>query len=371
MLKSGYILHCALKQQTPMIHFQHDEEGVCLRASEVKPKLDKFLLAQLGDGSYERGIKNARKKNWLIGKGDHPALNYKLRIEAEEGSEPERSTDIKTAKDLVVQYGEIKKSKFNSKICRSYFGNMADMKRGMNQKESIFYQSEIQLRVFCFNDTLQTHILNHILGFFLMHNFGTRQNKGFGSFKIVSINDRICNYNIFSEMKKYFTAPFYKVEYSSAKPQKQLNDVADIYQLMKTGVNIGQDYFRAYIYKYMHDKNIGNEKAWMKKNDISPRVYKPGNENIGEDNKQDQASIDKHYYVRAVLGIGDKIRYINEVGNDGKPDFSKDTTTVTINNSDKKIERFPSPILFKIIDEYLIIIPFEPNPIIFDQQFTL
>ena len=30
--------------QTPIIHFQHDQAGATLRATEVKPKLDKYLL---------------------------------------------------------------------------------------------------------------------------------------------------------------------------------------------------------------------------------------------------------------------------------------------------------------------------------------
>lgn len=30
--------------QTPMIHFQHDQKGATLRATEVKPKLDRYLL---------------------------------------------------------------------------------------------------------------------------------------------------------------------------------------------------------------------------------------------------------------------------------------------------------------------------------------
>ena len=33
-----------LKQHTPLIHFQHDEYGATLRASEVKPKLDKYII---------------------------------------------------------------------------------------------------------------------------------------------------------------------------------------------------------------------------------------------------------------------------------------------------------------------------------------
>ena len=33
-----------LKQHTPLIHFQHSQEGATLRASEVKPKLDKYII---------------------------------------------------------------------------------------------------------------------------------------------------------------------------------------------------------------------------------------------------------------------------------------------------------------------------------------
>ncbi|MEG1331776.1 MAG: hypothetical protein RSC97_10070, partial [Eubacterium sp.] len=33
-----------LTQITPLIHFQSEEPGACLRASEVKPKLDRFIM---------------------------------------------------------------------------------------------------------------------------------------------------------------------------------------------------------------------------------------------------------------------------------------------------------------------------------------
>ena len=75
-------LEIKLKQHTPLIHFQHDQEGATLRASEVKPKLDRFVLTRLGQGNYQVGIAQAKTNGWLIGKGDHPALDYKMRIEA-------------------------------------------------------------------------------------------------------------------------------------------------------------------------------------------------------------------------------------------------------------------------------------------------
>ena len=73
-----------LKQHTPLIHFQHDQEGATLRASEVKPKLDKFILKRLGLGNYQAGIDAAKDRGWLIGRGDHPALDYKMGIKGHE-----------------------------------------------------------------------------------------------------------------------------------------------------------------------------------------------------------------------------------------------------------------------------------------------
>lgn len=38
-----------LEQITPMWHFQGDDPNCCLRATEVKPKLDKFIIKSLGE----------------------------------------------------------------------------------------------------------------------------------------------------------------------------------------------------------------------------------------------------------------------------------------------------------------------------------
>lgn len=47
-----FIKEYKLRQHSIMIHFQagHEENGlnVCLRASEVKPKFDRFLVKKLG-----------------------------------------------------------------------------------------------------------------------------------------------------------------------------------------------------------------------------------------------------------------------------------------------------------------------------------
>lgn len=38
-----------LRQHTPMIHFQHKQAGATLRPSELKSKLDRFIIGKLTD----------------------------------------------------------------------------------------------------------------------------------------------------------------------------------------------------------------------------------------------------------------------------------------------------------------------------------
>jgi hypothetical protein len=96
-----YKLEFTLKQHTPLIHFQHDQEGATLRATEVKPKLDKFVIEKLTnrtgivalDEFRHKTTKKIRESStlkdnpdfenkWLdklVGKSnEHLALNYKL-----------------------------------------------------------------------------------------------------------------------------------------------------------------------------------------------------------------------------------------------------------------------------------------------------
>ena len=43
MTESKFKIKFTLKQHTPIIHFQSEQAGATLRATELKPKLDKFL----------------------------------------------------------------------------------------------------------------------------------------------------------------------------------------------------------------------------------------------------------------------------------------------------------------------------------------
>lgn len=69
-----------LKQVTPMWHFQSYEKGCCLCASEVKPKLDKFLskkgLMFNGNGNVDQ--KSFDYKLSFVAPDENPVLdNFK------------------------------------------------------------------------------------------------------------------------------------------------------------------------------------------------------------------------------------------------------------------------------------------------------
>ena len=130
-------LEIKLKQHTPMIHFQHDQEGATLRASEVKPKLDRFILTRLGNGDYKKGCEEAKSKGWLVGKGDHNALDYKMRIVSTDFSPV--SIDIKIQKENgIAKFDNIGRQLFTT---NNYPGNTSSLimsNIGGRVKEEVF-----------------------------------------------------------------------------------------------------------------------------------------------------------------------------------------------------------------------------------------
>lgn len=170
-------LKVTLKQHTPLIHFQHDQEGATLRASEVKPKLDRYLLTKLGNGSYKKGIEQAKDKGWLIGKGEHPALDYKIRIVSKE-----RIRDIHLDSCLNND------GKWTTEKYPLLLANMG----GRNSEDELVNFSlfrEVILDSIIKNDELYNELKKQIPYFFANTNFGQRANKGFGSFTIERIKD--------------------------------------------------------------------------------------------------------------------------------------------------------------------------------------
>ncbi len=403
--KKEYIL----EQQTPMIHFQYDEQGVCLRASEVKPKLDKFIVKQVG--GREKILND--HQDWLLGdiknlsltEGTPFPLNYKLIIRAT--GEPQRSNTVNKAisaeikreasqrvgawnneeqrkkkkeideeKNIIIKQ-LIKKNilpadfvkENEAPIAKSYFGNMVSRKGSIEEtiesirksyKETVF-QDNISMSINCFNKSLMQTIEELIPAFFLLHNFGTRQNKGFGSFKLVSDAE----YDVVKTIAKYAPASIYAKDiYKMGDYNNALEDIVMVYNLMKSGINYTNinknknmnmnmnkdDYFRGFIYRYFHKKELGNDKAFVKQKVIPHKYSVLKGESLN--------GFKEYRYVRGMLGINDGVYY-------------RDVNEQTSTHSEDGIERFASPIIFKYIDKSIFLIPQEIPAKMFNTTFYI
>lgn len=135
-----------LKQHTPLWHFQAEEFGCCLRASEVKSKLDQFFFKKKG------------KKT----------LDYKMCFKANEDQKVLISDTFTNEKGKKVNKYPI------------YFGNMGESHK--EQKKLVYYKGDIDMYLFSLDTDLLQDIKKLLPEFFACTSFGTRQDKGFGFF---------------------------------------------------------------------------------------------------------------------------------------------------------------------------------------------
>ena len=326
-----------LLPQSPLIHFQWKQDGAALRATEVKPKLDRYIINRYKK-QYGESVPNKWKNNQSPN-----ALNYKLRIVAKE-----------TPKITLLGYYNRKNNRNTPEQQRYannncpydiYYGNMGsnDEKRGVSVKT--------ELTVTCFISELLEFIDSVIGDFFIVTNFGTMQSKGFGSYIVdnkPSDPDYICQ----TLMAEYKAKACYRFKASGA-PFKQIKCINS---LLKSGVNqcYGKNpaYQRSILFDYMHEYDIGNEKAWLKQQKIAPALGK-------KVNQHDKVS----RYVRALFGISEAVEYKNSMTK------ARDKVTVTIKESGKEIERLNSPILFKVIHHTIYFVGTPINNDIYGKTF--
>jgi len=312
--------------QTPIIHFQHTQSGAALRATEVKPKLDRYLYRHIDE--YEKKIDLRSKR--LTDSAD--ALNYKIQLEREGEYQ---TFDLDGRKQFAIYYGNQGKKTEEEKI-KAVMGN-------------------VKMTVTCFDGELREYIDSVIGRFFIVTNFGTMQNKGFGSFLVREKPTDVRK--IPSVLKKEFGAESCYAFDGNRDMNTTFNRIKMIYSLMKTGINYGsRGYHRSMLFEFIHyecgENGYGNEKAWMKQKGLAPAVGR-------QTNQKD----DVHFFVRALLGIGDHYDFMNQAGN------PRDKTTVTYQCKDKSIERLSSPIFFKVIGNKVYYVGKQIDPSIYGKEF--
>ncbi len=342
-MTNPYQLTFTLKQHTPIIHFQHDQEGATLRASEVKPKLDKFIIEELPlvapeiVKKFERGyneLKNARDNKSNSG--------YRMNVVSNQHTNrfylflPEKKLRAVEDSDkrAICETLNIEDPKLLTIVGDSpFFANSDKLKQDKETKKfkvssdiriAMFNQSPISV-YFVFNSTrsgLHELVKYSFPKLLACENFGTRQSKGFGSFGIVG-----CNINSFMEDFKLKHTPCYDWG-NFVKWEEALKEVNRLWKRVKNDSASKESLIRDYYLKkgIEWEKKIVREKLILNNNSIDEKLP------------------DEFKYVRALLGLAELMDY---------PFDNKQK--IKISDSHEQISRFRSPVQFKYFENSLFI----------------
>lgn len=349
-----------LVQHTPLIHFQHSEPHACLRATEVKSKLDRFLIEQL---EKDDRFGDGRWKKWFVGDGSQQSFDYMMRI-TPNSEQVDRTQSIERA---IARAEHRPPNASLHEIHKNYFGNMASGNNIQDTiretfKESLFYKDGLTLTIRCFIPELLTFIDEHIRGFFMMHNFGTRQRKGFGSFT-VDISTKPNEPKGFDLVGKYCPNAYYCKLDNDVNADALLDAVWVISAFLRSGFNRGEgNYVRGFVFRYFQrEKNpLANDKAFVKQQ-VLRNVY---NEATRGEHLHPYGNNVRYRYVRGLLGTNENSRFCR-APNAHTPVYDIYT------HSAEGIERFPSPLLFKPIGKFVFILPQKMPDEIFGSEFYI
>jgi hypothetical protein len=315
-----YRLKIKLKQHTPLIHFQYEQAGATVRATELKPKLDKFLIKKSGE----------IKDKYLIG-SEKSALNYKVKIK---NVVNQRILDIETDREdrngrpLFDKRGKKRKDSFPA-----FFANM-----GSDSDIKKFSMCDcLTVEIFSFSDDLLNMIKKHFCDFISVTNFGTRQSKGFGSFYIHEGDDLFK----LPEMKYHF---YGEADSDTEHGEfKQLFESIDVfYRSIRSGINLKHKnnetffYFKSLMFHYAKSKGIQWDKKTIKEKYFNREFYTQQEEyNDFKGGDILSYSSAKKYLMRDLLGLSSDESWFSYRSN--------------ITKTSKTIDRFKSPITFKPI----------------------
>ena len=322
-----------LKQHTPLFHFQHEQAGATLRASEVKPKLDQYLFERLTNlkGFHARVVFHKKLysdktewKNLLIGSGEelkpsysnekeritaltHMALDYKLNFT------PFHLQKIGLRIDKV-------NDKFTTKMFPLLLANMGG-KPEKSELKNLTLHDTVNVSVFSFQPYLLELIKEHIGAFFMFHNFGNRQSKGFGSFTVVDKNGK----------NKLYKLPYkFHLETSGQNDlnmfQLLFERIDYFYRTLRSGINLPHKDFYFKSISAVYAKQKLNEQ-WDKKTIKEKYFVEP-------------LSTDNSITVKDHFGLSTEEKW-------GVKGENWVASTGMITKSSETIDRYKSPLFFK------------------------
>ncbi|MCC8074698.1 MAG: hypothetical protein LIO95_01930 [Clostridiales bacterium] len=360
---SSFSRKFTIRQVTPIIHFQFGEADATLRATELKPKLDRFLC-----GRYRAEQGETVPEAWQIadapgndGRSDYYHLNYKAQM---------------------FPKGETAKIEVGQNNFPMYFGNMGDGEK----KHGLFCPEGLTLKITCLiSDKAQREALLTFIGenlelFFLTHNFGTRQTKGYGGFlycpehslaEQLALVQKVYPRFIYCKIKRI------NLDVAAIDRNTEWAKSADLVCMaMKTGrnlrklKNIEDNDIKGYLMKDYPmtdgEDKAGNDKAMMK------GAFGVGLTKDGKMPEQHQPEPGEYSFKRAVLGLTDTYTFHQENGKEIRK--QEDCPVITVTHTDDQtaktyINRFPSPVLVKVLPTAVCFLPEDAGPIL-DKEFA-
>lgn len=380
-----------LKQHTPIIHFQHDQAGATLRGTELKPKLDAWIMRKMllgaGKGFFEDHLVRAEflkvtkseKPEWkglLIGRGkaEHPALNYKVRIIAERENERFVISSMPNSNKNDPGIQSKSREVFSAEYLNGsqYFADNQFLSKGPEEFSNIRLglksKGKVSVRITCLIPQLLTTVRQELTSFFVNTSFGTRQTKGFGCF----LPDRLNDNQIVSLLNQdpRVTGIFRKRIHAGFREKLQI--ISRDYGELKRGTSFGT-YRKSKLWKYLcSEDDIRWEKrkikTFLQHNHSAIFSSLKYDHKRASFNRIDDCDSDgeKHYqYIRALLGLAEQF----EFGTRGKDKVVvrvKDSLAGSKNERIRKlaIKRFKSPIRFITTEQSIYLITTKIDPLL-------
>lgn len=349
-----FTLDFTLRQHTPILHFQHDQPGATLRVTEIKPKLDRFLIQKLT-------LPQIKQEGWLIGNGEQKALDYKIKIvNGKYIEEAELTTKIKTDKKGKAVHIT------DPEMYPQVLANMGGKESVKELKNFRLYET-IKIQIFSFHEGLLEKIKVYTPLFWATHNFGNRQTKGFGSFYVDKKDP------LYKPPGEVLMTVFDKLVYWQFKESQHFDDtfkdIDIVYRIMKSGFNfpdhpmidagnnrkkpnfdVKQEfatYQPSFLKNYFLEKyKIGSEKRAIKEALFRPdlRIQK------------DTTLAGGNNYIRAILGTAEFFEY-------------RDKRYGKVEIKNENVERFQSAVTFKVFADQVYLLPGDWS-VIKGQKFT-
>ncbi|RYC70033.1 hypothetical protein [Spirosoma sordidisoli] len=363
-----------LRQHTPMIHFQADQPGALLRASELKPAFDNYLwrnVFKIGanternkiifeeNKAYLAGYSQNRDKDvWQEFEQQNWALDYRVRIDY----------DLDKVKPTSIP------PKFPC-----FFGDMGDQQPSITRKFTQI-DGDFTVTFACFHSELVEVIRRYFADFLRTKNFGLRQSKGFGCFTAQISNRSVVPLQAHN-------AYFFRVD--GLRTNDLFKHIELFWRVLRAGYNRPDGQGRTVIYVkcplffYLRDqwhidvaatkapeefkaRMIGKSVQWDKRSikqayfstELARQQSKPSHLDILE-GYSTQSDNDRYFLFRDLLGLSSESQwksYSATIKKVHRPQKGQET-----------IDRFKSPVTFKPIqngngyDVYVCIRPIPPE----------